>query len=104
LSPIHFYFKIKALEEGGATALGPALTLCIGMASQCPKTEIIVCTDGMSNMGVGPLDSGTSEEKEEFYRNLGIEAKNCESFVSVIGFEGADCSMKNLSMCAELSR
>lgn len=37
---------VVKLQEGGATALGPALVLALGLASQAPGSEIIVCTDG----------------------------------------------------------
>lgn len=38
--------KLFSLEEGGATALGPALAITCGICSQVPRAEIIVCTDG----------------------------------------------------------
>ena len=40
---------VVKLQEGGATALGPALVLALGIASQQPGSEIIVCTDGTSS-------------------------------------------------------
>ena len=45
--------ELWALEEGGKTALGPALQLSIAMASSRPGSSVIVCTDGMANVGVG---------------------------------------------------
>ena len=51
---------MQRLETGGTTALGPALALCVGMASNFSSAEIILCTDGVSNVGVGNLEGGRS--------------------------------------------
>ena len=53
--------RVKSLTTGGTTALGPALALCVGMASNFPSGEIILCTDGVSNVGVGNLESGRND-------------------------------------------
>lgn len=56
--------KILDLSEGGQTALGPALLVAVGLASQqTRRSEIILCTDGSSNKGLGSLDSTTSSTK-----------------------------------------
>ena len=73
-----------SLEEGGQTALGPAVLLCVSIASRvpgskvnifcakhkwrwqqqprsyytsCSVVQVIICTDGLANKGVGHLDS-----------------------------------------------
>ena len=51
---------MQHLETGGTTALGPALALCVGMASNFSSAEVILCTDGVSNVGVGNLEGGRS--------------------------------------------
>ena len=52
-----------SLEEGGQTALGPALLISISMACQVPGSKVIICTDGMANVGLGNLDTlGSTEE------------------------------------------
>ena len=48
--------KVQSLHTGGTTALGPALALCVGMASNYSSSEVILCTDGISNVGVGNLE------------------------------------------------
>ena len=73
---LHSYFffhsdlkeKVKALNTGGTTALGPSLSLCVGMTSNYPSSEIILCTDGLSNVGVGNLESGNPDQ--EFYATV----------------------------------
>jgi len=57
--------KVSGLNTGGTTALGPALALCVGMASNFPMAEVILCTDGVSNVGVGKL--GDSSPDTGFY-------------------------------------
>lgn len=47
---------VKRLNEGGATAMGPALIVAIGLAAQHNGSEVIVCTDGTSNVGLGSLE------------------------------------------------
>eukprot|EP01114_Cavostelium_apophysatum_P018407 TRINITY_DN5686_c0_g1_i1.p1 TRINITY_DN5686_c0_g1~~TRINITY_DN5686_c0_g1_i1.p1 ORF type:complete len:465 (+),score=190.44 TRINITY_DN5686_c0_g1_i1:1431-2825(+) len=48
------------LSESGATALGPALAIACGLASQTLRAEVVLCTDGLSNIGVGSLDDDKS--------------------------------------------
>ena len=57
---------VDALEEGGATALGPALTVAAGMATSTAAAEIVLCTDGRPNVALGALDS-SGEGGPEFY-------------------------------------
>ena len=67
-----------SLEEKGQTALGPALLLSVLLAGQVPgskvhhracvdtykiqivmcvhRKQVIICTDGLANRGVGSLD------------------------------------------------
>lgn len=37
--------------------MGPALLVAIGIASQRPQSEIILCTDGLPNVGLGAMDT-----------------------------------------------
>lgn len=46
-----------ALEETGPTALGPAILTAIGLAGEgAPGSSVIVCTDGLANIGLGGFD------------------------------------------------
>lgn len=60
--------KVRGLSTGGTTALGPSLALCVGLASNYPSAEIILCTDGLSNVGIGNLDSGNPDR--DFYTTV----------------------------------
>jgi hypothetical protein len=55
--------KLMKLEENGSTALGPAVLTSIGLAGEgAPGSTVIVCTDGLANIGLGALDEAKSEE------------------------------------------
>jgi len=70
------YFS--SLEECGPTALGPALLISTTMASKVRGSKVILCTDGLANIGMGKLDNcKTAKEMEEsvhFYEDLSSAA------------------------------
>lgn len=48
------------LSEGGATALGPALYTSILLAGQGGNgSKVILCTDGLANIGLGNLEANS---------------------------------------------
>ncbi len=51
--------KLYSLEETGQTALGPALLAAVTLASQRPRSHVIVCTDGLANIGLGSFEDTT---------------------------------------------
>lgn len=76
---IHLHCIIS-LEEGGQTALGPALLVSTVIACQVPGSKVIICTDGMANIGVGNLDNLVTTEDFEvatvFYQKVSTIAKS----------------------------
>ena len=75
----HYYYSVlsnprnldeavKGLHTSGCTALGPALSICAGFLSEVPSSEIVLCTDGMPNVGVGSLQG--SRQEAGFYRTV----------------------------------
>jgi len=68
-----------SLEEGGQTALGPAILLAVTMASKATGSKVIMCTDGLANIGLGSLDGLTDDQQykssSDFYSKLGETAK-----------------------------
>jgi hypothetical protein len=96
--------KIKNLTEDGATALGPALLLSAAIASQSPRSEVVICTDGVPNVGLGSLDEeGDMGDAKKFYLEAGAYAKKNNTRISLIGIEGTDVGLESLSACAELT-
>lgn len=99
--------RLFSLEEGGSTALGPALVTSIGISQKYPGSTIVLCTDGLSNIGLGSLDDlWTDEEKEKasaFYEQVGHLAKAKGLIISVVSIKGSDCSIENLGTLSELT-
>lgn len=60
------------LEENGGTALGPALYFSVLLAARKPGGQVLLCTDGAANVGLGRLDLDDDELKisEQFYENI----------------------------------
>ena len=53
-----------SLEEGGPTALGPAMAAAIAMASEGkPGSSVVLCTDGLANIGLGAFDEVKNENQ-----------------------------------------
>merc|ERR1712232_1443990 len=91
---------VANLRPSGNTALGPALSVGVGLASGRPGTKIVLCTDGMANNGGGAIQ----KNKEcLFYADIARRAAEEGTCISVITMEGEDCSMENLGACADLT-
>eukprot|EP00708_Paratrimastix_pyriformis_P002200 GAFH01000941.1.p2 GENE.GAFH01000941.1~~GAFH01000941.1.p2 ORF type:complete len:391 (-),score=168.85 GAFH01000941.1:79-1251(-) len=75
------------------------------MASQTPASKIILCTDGLANVGVGALDGllsdALAQERERFYTNCGEVARTNGTTVSLISLTGTECRLENLGAVAE---
>lgn len=85
--------RLLNLEEGGATALGPALYYSIKMASRQQGSQVILCTDGLANKGIGSLESTNEEEKIAFYNEVAELASNNGVSVSILTIEGTNCKL-----------
>ena len=58
----------------GRTALGPAILTSVAMASKgAPGSQVIICTDGEANVGIGAfiIDSNGKSKAAEFYDRVG---------------------------------
>jgi len=92
--------RVWDLEESGPTALGPALMLSICIAGRRPAGKVVLCTDGLANLGLGSLEGRTSEFSP-FYIELGEMALLQGTTVSVISMLGTECSLETLSAVTE---
>jgi len=68
--------KLHAIEETGPTALGPAILTSICMAAEGNAgSKVVVCTDGLANIGLGAFDEVKTEEHmlevDKFYEQIG---------------------------------
>lgn len=104
----HLQQKLMTLEETGPTALGPGVLTAIALAGEgAPGSTVIVCTDGLANVGLGSFDETQSEEQalrvEAFYETIGQYAKTKGVTVNVVSIEGDECNIDTLSKIAELT-
>jgi len=94
------------VEETGPTALGPALATAISMASSGnPGSMVVLCTDGLANIGLGAFDEIKTEEDskkaDHFYESLGVFAKEKGITVSIVSIAGEECNIDTLSKISE---
>nr|KAG5688943.1 hypothetical protein BaRGS_031342 [Batillaria attramentaria] len=92
---------VKHLHTSGCTALGPALSICAGFISEEPSSEIVLCTDGMPNVGIGSLQSGRHDAA--FYNRIGEYAKNNKTVINILAVEGEPVGLPHVQVAAEVS-
>lgn len=84
----YLYYSVYDLQEGGQTALGPALLVSLAMAHKFPGSQVILCTDGLSNVGIGALATDSQgyvpAAAEEFYKKVATSAKQSGVSISII--------------------
>lgn len=101
----HLGQKLFDLEECGPTALGPALLVSATIASRVRGSKVILCTDGLANVGMGKLDNFKSEEEKDeatkFYMDVGEAAVDSGVSVSVITIKGTDCKLVEIGKIAD---
>eukprot|EP00005_Dracoamoeba_jomungandri_P003868 CAMPEP_0174258688 /NCGR_PEP_ID=MMETSP0439-20130205/7635_1 /TAXON_ID=0 /ORGANISM="Stereomyxa ramosa, Strain Chinc5" /LENGTH=635 /DNA_ID=CAMNT_0015342295 /DNA_START=118 /DNA_END=2025 /DNA_ORIENTATION=+ len=99
--------RLFSLSETGPTALGPAILVACGLAGETRGAEIVLCTDGLSNVGLGHLEGLVTDEEErameEFYEGLGQYAVQKGTTINVLSIKGDDCAIENLGALTELT-
>ena len=95
--------SLREIEEEGATALGPAVLLSLSLLKNAkPGSRIFLCTDGMSNLGIGSLEEN-KEKAADFYTRIGNLAKEKGVAISLITFEDSESEIYILKNMVELS-
>lgn len=98
-----------SMEETGPTALGPAVATSIAMAaaSGVQGSQVVICTDGLANVGLGSFDEAVTDDDfaqiEKFYTTLGEFAKEKGLTINIISIIGDDCNLDALSKLAEMT-
>ena len=81
---------LKATEENGSTALGPAVLLSVSLLKNAKiGSRIFLCTDGMSNLGVGDI-SENRDKAALYYTKIGEMAKEKGIVINLITFEDSE--------------
>jgi hypothetical protein len=97
--------KFEQLKESGKTALGPALLISIGLASKGKQgSKVILCTDGLANIGLGEMDTPEGLAKaDEFFTSLANLAKQSGISISVISIKGEGCKLDVIGKLADVT-
>ncbi len=94
---------IKNLRTEGSTALGPGLVFSVGFCGRRQGSQVILCTDGAANVGMGSLSGYERDtaDSEAFYEQLAEDARQRGVTVHVISMEGTDCKLALLGRVAD---
>jgi len=100
--------KLDAIEETGPTALGPGILTSVAMACQgSAGSSVVICTDGLANIGLGAWDECRTEADTlaatQFYEKIGEIASAAGVTINIISIEGDECNLDSLSKLAELT-
>ncbi|EGC31613.1 hypothetical protein DICPUDRAFT_99163 [Dictyostelium purpureum] len=88
--------KVCSLRGNGSTALGSATACSIGITAASRGSQVILCTDGLSNMGIG-----SSKNTEDVYDNLGAMAQRNGTSISVLTIKGTDTKLELIGKLAQ---
>ena len=100
--------KLEQIEETGPTALGPAILTSVAMAAQgAAGSSVVICTDGLANVGLGAFDGLLTEEEKEaadnFYVQVGAIAQQAGVTINIVSIQGDECNIESLSRLADLT-
>lgn len=100
--------KVMGIEETGSTALGPAVLTSVALAAQGKGgSTVVICTDGLSNTGLGAFDEAKTEAEinkvNEFYERVGQFAKEKGVTINLVSIKGDECNIEGLSKLCELT-
>ncbi|KAN0035722.1 hypothetical protein ACTA71_005010 [Dictyostelium dimigraforme] len=93
--------KIKSLEPVQSTALGPALLVSAAIASQKMLSEVVICTDGVPNVGLGAIEDLPLGPAQEFYEKVTKLAQNNKTTINIIGISGSHIDLGVIGRVSE---
>ena len=94
---------LKATEENGSTALGPAVLMSLSLLKNAKiGSRIFLCTDGMSNLGVGNIEQN-KEAAKGYYSKIGDMAKEKGIIINLITFQDSESEIEVLMAMIEKS-
>ncbi|CAN0567037.1 unnamed protein product, partial [Ectocarpus sp. 12 AP-2014] len=70
-------------------------------------SRLVLCTDGLANVGLGALDDLQNDEQrqvaESFYEELGRESSGNGVTIDVVSVDSDACDLENLGAMADVS-
>ena len=94
---------LNATEENGSTALGPAVLMSLSLLKNAKiGSRIFLCTDGMSNLGVGNI-SENKDKAKDFYTKIGEMAKEKGIIINLITFQDSESEIDILMSMVDKS-
>ncbi len=82
-----------------STALGPGMLSSIGLASLGSLgSQVIICTDGASNMGIG-----SSRCQPDIYQKIGDFSKDKGVTCHIVTFKGTECNIDSISVVSGMT-
>lgn len=96
---------IQSLVRINMTALGPGMLAAVALAAEGkPGSQVILCTDGLANYGLGRLDSILLlEDSNAFYRRVAEYAKSKGVTIHIVTIIGAQCNIDAISVASEIT-
>ncbi|KAJ6253109.1 hypothetical protein M0813_13606 [Anaeramoeba flamelloides] len=93
--------KLHGLTENGQTALGAAAVIATSIASQKQGSKVFLCTDGLSNIGIGALEKdeknqNSEEQVTDFYDQLADYCSEKGVILDLITLENTDCNINEI--------
>jgi len=98
---------ILSLTEHGATALGPALLASISIAGTTRGSSVILCTDGIANVGLGTLENYVPDDNSPatlFYTRVSTDALQRGVAVSILSIQGTNSSLEHIAKVSAETR
>ena len=82
--------------------MGPGALISLLMAKEHSLgSNVVICTDGAANIGVGNFWDWSESKYTEFYQQLGHEASQAGITMNLIALVGAQCNVQALSRMIE---
>lgn len=99
--------RMQEIESQGQTALGPALLVAVAMCNNAPRSQVMLCTDGLSNVGLGGLAPDATplemEYADGFFTRVAETAASQGTTISVISIRGDECNLNSLGVLADMT-
>eukprot|EP01083_Nonionella_stella_P103631 296145_1 len=73
------------------------------MASVRRGSQVILCADGLANIGIGNMDEADAEATSAFYQNIGNWAMEHGVIVSIISITDDGCNLEALGRIVEVT-